>query len=143
MSFVEKIVEKDDFTFINDNYTKRNNSVYCWLLCAQKMGIMKDLRLLIAKSIIEQSNPLYKSGDELFSISKLHYRLVNTSHWQFFQTFGIPLVWSCRRKLLGYFPCKICFAPMSVYPYERKQEWDDYWNVAAFCTRHGVFHYKR
>ena len=108
----------------------------------KKIGIMKDLRLLIAKIVVEQSTPLYEIGDELISISQLRFVFVKT--WPYFESYGIPLIWHCLAGQIGVVPCRVCFTPMKIHPIGKfpNGRWD-YKSMECCCIRHGVFHYKR
>jgi len=99
-----------DFDFINDRYQKRNDSIYCWLLCADKLHIIKDIRILIAKIVIEITKPLYEREDEIVTKSGIKFTL--SQRTVFFDSYGFQFVWTGSKNGYDqYAPCKICYVP--------------------------------
>ena len=68
-----KMAEKV-LVFTNDKYAKRSAGLCCWLMCAKRLGIVKDIRIYIAKMCLEPVT--YQPGDVVVSNVGQRFELV-------------------------------------------------------------------
>lgn len=126
-----------DFEFINDRYILRNDSIYCWLLCAEKLHIIKDIRLLIAKIVIEITKPLYERRDDIVTKSGIILTL-NSDKYVFFDSYGFQFVWiSSKHGYDQYAPCKICYVPTTMTMVYTEDGIIALNKIKTKCFRHG------
>lgn len=134
------------FHFENSTYDKRKDAICTWLLCARRLHVVKDIRLLIAKMVIDDQPIEYVLGNNILSVELHPFVLVHRFNG-FFNSYGLNYIWSMTDKrglVTGYVPCPICWMPMSMLEEKRSPGTEyDYWTMYNKCVRHGVFIYTR
>ena len=122
--------------FENDKYAEQSARLYCWLLCAKRLGISRDIRIYIAKMCVEPV--LYIPGDVVVSKDGHVYELVNGT-FGLFNPFGIRQIWKIGKMgLFGFIPCPKCHVPTYMLDFRQLPTGKvDYSNCNYECFRHG------